>query len=229
MHVHLPKPLHGWRAFLGEVGIIVVGVLIALAAEQVVEQVHWREQTRATRESLYSEAADNLAAALWRQQQQPCVDQRLDEIASIFATHAAGQPIHLRGPIGHPVYMSGPQTGWQIAVSSQALTHMKLADKLRLASAFDNYANLTSVLKLEQDAWLKLGMLDRPQLLTDGDWPILHQAYAEAASLNGRLQIITGYVLTTQNLGQSSKVKVTYNARAFGQRDAFCRPVLAAR
>jgi hypothetical protein len=25
MHVHLPKPLHGWRDFVGEVGIIVVG------------------------------------------------------------------------------------------------------------------------------------------------------------------------------------------------------------
>jgi hypothetical protein len=29
MHFHLPKPLHGWREFAGEVGIIVVGVLIA--------------------------------------------------------------------------------------------------------------------------------------------------------------------------------------------------------
>jgi len=26
MHVHLPKSLHGWRAFAGEVGIIVMGV-----------------------------------------------------------------------------------------------------------------------------------------------------------------------------------------------------------
>ena len=32
MHIHLPKPLHGWRAFVGEVGIIVLGVLIALGA-----------------------------------------------------------------------------------------------------------------------------------------------------------------------------------------------------
>ena len=29
MHFHLPKPLHGWREFVGEVGIIVIGVLIA--------------------------------------------------------------------------------------------------------------------------------------------------------------------------------------------------------
>ena len=42
MHVHLPKPLHGWRAFVGEVGIIVIGVLIALSAEQLIEWVHWQ-------------------------------------------------------------------------------------------------------------------------------------------------------------------------------------------
>lgn len=35
MHIHLPKPLHGWREFLAEVGIIVLGVLIALGAEQL--------------------------------------------------------------------------------------------------------------------------------------------------------------------------------------------------
>ena len=32
----LPKPLHCWREFAGEVAIIVMGVLIALGAEQVV-------------------------------------------------------------------------------------------------------------------------------------------------------------------------------------------------
>ena len=44
MHVHLPKPMHGWRAFVGEVAIIVLGVLIALAAEQAVQWIEWREK-----------------------------------------------------------------------------------------------------------------------------------------------------------------------------------------
>ena len=34
MHIHLPKPLHGWRAFVGEVSIIVLGVLIALSESE---------------------------------------------------------------------------------------------------------------------------------------------------------------------------------------------------
>lgn len=42
MHIHLPKALHGWRDFLKEVGIIVLGVLIALGAEQGVEAVRDR-------------------------------------------------------------------------------------------------------------------------------------------------------------------------------------------
>ena len=44
MHFHLPKPLHGWREFAGEVGIIVIGVLIALAADQAIEAWQWREK-----------------------------------------------------------------------------------------------------------------------------------------------------------------------------------------
>ena len=49
MHVHLPKPFHGWREFIGEVGIIVIGVLIALSAEQFVEFVHDRAQAGTVR------------------------------------------------------------------------------------------------------------------------------------------------------------------------------------
>ena len=40
----LPKPLHGWREFAGEVGIIVLGVLIALGAGQVAEKAHQRQE-----------------------------------------------------------------------------------------------------------------------------------------------------------------------------------------
>ena len=44
MHFHLPKPLHGWREFAGEVGIIVLGVLIALAADALIERSNWQRK-----------------------------------------------------------------------------------------------------------------------------------------------------------------------------------------
>ncbi len=39
-HVHVPKPLHGWKAFCNEIAVIVIGVLIALALEALVEWAH---------------------------------------------------------------------------------------------------------------------------------------------------------------------------------------------
>ena len=34
MEIHKPKPIHNWRDFLKEVGTIVLGVCVALGAEQ---------------------------------------------------------------------------------------------------------------------------------------------------------------------------------------------------
>jgi hypothetical protein len=66
MHVHLPKPLHGWRAFVGEVGIIVLGVLIALGAEQIVQSVHNRYLASQALQHIRSELAYDSAFAAER-------------------------------------------------------------------------------------------------------------------------------------------------------------------
>ena len=66
MHLHLPKPLHGWRAFVGEVGIIVLGVLIALGAEQVVESIHNRYLARQAVDHIRTELAYDSAFAAER-------------------------------------------------------------------------------------------------------------------------------------------------------------------
>ena len=59
MRVHQLKPLHGWRAFFGEVGIIVLGVLIALGAGQVAETFHRREQARLAERAMRLELAED--------------------------------------------------------------------------------------------------------------------------------------------------------------------------
>jgi len=66
MDIHKPKPVHSWREFLSEIAVIVCGILIALAGEQVVEAFHWRHEVEAQREALRSEARDNLSAAAYR-------------------------------------------------------------------------------------------------------------------------------------------------------------------
>ena len=47
MHVHKPKLLHNWRELLKEWGIIVLGVLTALFAEQAVQSFEWHQKVEA--------------------------------------------------------------------------------------------------------------------------------------------------------------------------------------
>jgi hypothetical protein len=44
MEKRFPAPLHGWREFAGEVGTIVLGVLLALGAQELVQSFHWRSE-----------------------------------------------------------------------------------------------------------------------------------------------------------------------------------------
>ena len=67
------KPMHGWRAFWGEVGIIVLGVLIALGAQQLVETFQWRREVAGFRDSLREEIAVNLGSYPYRAKQKPCI------------------------------------------------------------------------------------------------------------------------------------------------------------
>ncbi len=80
MRFKLPKPLHDWREFAGEVGIIVVGVLIALGAQQVVEDWNWRSKTRTAVSDLRAESENNFSLMAERVTVGPCVDVQLDRL-----------------------------------------------------------------------------------------------------------------------------------------------------
>jgi hypothetical protein len=90
MHFHLPKPLHGWREFAGEVGIIVIGVLIALGAEGVVERWHWQHQVEQAKDGFRTELLVSASDAYERLAVQPCLQGRLRALA-IELNGAQGQ------------------------------------------------------------------------------------------------------------------------------------------
>lgn len=82
MEIHRPKhPIHSWREFLKEVGIIVLGVLIALAAEQSVEAWHWHRKIVDAEQAMVLELRDDDAPqALTRLAVATCLNQQLDAI-----------------------------------------------------------------------------------------------------------------------------------------------------
>lgn len=86
MHIHLPKSLHGWREFLKEIGIIVLGVLIALTAEQLVVWAHDRHLAYQARTEIQSELRQDLQQIKSNQMrmlaQQRQLEENLDQLES---------------------------------------------------------------------------------------------------------------------------------------------------
>jgi hypothetical protein len=80
MHFHLPKPLHGWREFVGEIAIIVIGVLIALAAEQLVEEWTWGRKVAAAEQSMNDEIKNSLLAVTEMDRLNKCSTEQLEAL-----------------------------------------------------------------------------------------------------------------------------------------------------
>jgi hypothetical protein len=82
MEVHHPKkPIHHLREFATEIATIIVGVLIALLAEQTAENFAWAQKVRIANESMTEEiAVDDGPQVYQRAAMDSCLNQKLDAI-----------------------------------------------------------------------------------------------------------------------------------------------------
>jgi hypothetical protein len=140
MHFHLPKPLHGWREFAGEVGIIVLGVLIALAAESVVEDLQWRHKVDVVSKSLLGELANDRARWDVDLKAARCALQetaRIEPWARAGATGAAPPAPDSRELLTLTMHTAN----WTLAANSQTLDHFPIRDQLAFAALYAGIAN----------------------------------------------------------------------------------------
>lgn len=146
MHLHLPKPLHGWRAFAGEVGIIVIGVLIALGAEQLVQWIHSREELRQVRAALKGELADDRARWEYMGAAEPCSFRRLDELDKWLTTAPSGGRLRDAYP---NVLLNLHSSSWDIAKSSPVVAQMPLSERVTYSSLYAALENWRELLRQE--------------------------------------------------------------------------------
>ncbi|MCW0198806.1 hypothetical protein [Sphingopyxis sp.] len=224
--VHKPKPVHSWRELLSEVGVIVIGVAIALAGEQAVEALHWHHVVEAQREALNESVVENLVSVKMRAIQQPCVDARLAQLATVFQRHANGEPLQIKGRVGRPQNASTGDAVWQLAVQSGALNHMPLAERTDYAGAFSNYANLMALRDDADQSWIDLAALDNAESLSEGDWVMLRRSYGQVVAKEARIKDVNHYVLTTTTIGLTiPKVTREEVLRTPYAKD-FCQPLI---
>ena len=80
------NPPNGWRAVVWELAIVTLGVLIALAAQQWVEDRSWRQKAGDARIALREELrATHYRAVEWRVV-EPCIQAQLDRLEKRVVT-----------------------------------------------------------------------------------------------------------------------------------------------
>jgi hypothetical protein len=153
MHIHLPKPLHGWRDFVGEVGIIVLGVLIALGAEQLVQATHDHSEVAELRAAMRAELAVDRARYEQNAEEAHCMLARLDAIDAWAAT--APPSARIANP-ERPFLWNTHAGAWDIAKTSPAAAQLPLRERLMYAGAYDAMSDMQRYLFEEQASWLEL-------------------------------------------------------------------------
>lgn len=156
MEIHKPKPWHGVREFLKEYLIIVIGVLTALGAEQVVEWLHWRHQIEVAHEALAFDLKRVMGWGGLVDAQGPCIETRLSELEAVLDKAQETGRMPPLGPIARPQEGAWAMRAWAALTYGQTLAHMPTAEQGRLAGLALGVQKQNEVDGEQADDWSRL-------------------------------------------------------------------------
>jgi hypothetical protein len=220
MEIHKPKPVHNWREFLSEIGVVVIGVCIAIGLEQSVEWLHWQSEVAIARKSLLAEVTAADAYYARRVANAPCVDQKLDKVAQMIDDVAAGQ--QPRPLISQFNNLGGPlsDNDWQAERSSQILTHFPRQELALMTRLYAQQSDIVDWNAQETNAWDGLAvLLDAPQKLGSTDLAQLRINYHLARRLAYIIALNAG-----RQLAVSNALGVKYPPPPPAPKDDHCNP-----
>ena len=188
MHFHLPKPLHGWREFAGEVGVIVVAVLIALTAEEGLKEYNWHRAAAEGEAALRRDAAPMSAQYAEQMMVGPCILAQIDELRS---------KVLMGGELKVPVYesASGPEVirtpsrdytddVWTSLIADGTVSHMNENRRQATTAYFSLLSEMRGGLPETEALEQRLAVLAQPiSLDTQSRFKVL----SDLSQLRGRI------------------------------------------
>jgi hypothetical protein len=246
MHLHLPKAIHGWREFAKEVGIIVLGVLIALGFEQVVQAWRWREDARTTRQALVGEIEYSVLWAHERLAVEPCLRQRIGELTAKLNSGASewtGSPVALgepRNAIGQPIQTVVPlvyraphrpwlSDEWETAKSNGVIDHMDRKDAHNLEFIYRNINQLEALQDEENSLEPQVSFLAFDQTLQPQSRVSAFVTLARLDYLNGMQAQSARQMLSTVRTASIAFGPITIGRQTLSLADARKQMVRALR
>jgi hypothetical protein len=230
MEVHKPKAIHGWRDVLKEWGIIVLGVLTALAAEQTVEALHHRQVVAAGEAALRDNFSRFIEFKSEADQEALCMAARATELRTILDSGGKARRLGHVGTIPQPYPLPWQIDTWEAMVASGAapyLPHAKTVLYSRIAmSGIDLYSAATG----EWADWGALRSLSGPaRPFSEAEEAKARDTLARAMEQADRVRFIADHTVDrikgTRLLDQKAIDEAVGRGRHPDHQVAMCEPI----
>lgn len=176
MHIHVPKPIHGWKQFFNEVFVVVLGIGIALGGEQLIERWNEHHQAERSLEAIKDEVGSNTGSLKARLAIDGCITRRLDEIAAYVEAPRQPRPKW----VGRPQMWVLNSSAVEAARSYGSLTALPREDQMAISNIYGGFSAINDYEKDEQFAWAELRSITEDRDITDSDQATLRQAIQRA-------------------------------------------------
>jgi hypothetical protein len=175
---HKPKAVHSWREMLTEVGVIVIGVAIALAGEQTVEALHWKSKVTDAEAAMGHEMSGDLAYAAQQLAMRDCAKKYLARM-EMAVTNRRADTLRQLVAMGPP-FTTYPWVieSWTAAINSQIPDHIARDRLAAYAVAFRRISTERELQFTMKDHFAEIA----GARLTDK--PTLEISYAQLAALD---------------------------------------------
>jgi hypothetical protein len=214
-----PGKSRDWRAIGTELAIVVVGVALALAAQQAVDWLRWQGEVKAAREAIrYEVLLNHTNFSVRRIAYAPCLERQAVEAGRILDDLEAGRPPGRFTTFHYGAHTVLSENEWQSERSSQTLTHFPRAELAELGRHYAILPLFRAWMDQEADAWQSLSVLRQPPRgLAPGDLLPLRKALA-SAQWSSRLLVVNA----ERQLRRSRQIGIAEPVIEPVRREKFC-------
>jgi hypothetical protein len=231
VEIHKPKPIHGWRDFLSEMTVIVLGILIALGGEQLIERLHWHSEVSATELRLSRELGGNVSVAAARVRTLPCIEKRLDEIATVVDEAAKSGKLPPVASVGNPAFFLWGHGTWDTAVASQTTDHFPGQRLANFSRAYQFITRLEAINQQELEDWAELSSIVGPGRAFDSSAAQAARLALSHARFRGREMALASQGLMQRvkalelPFEKATRAQIEANIHAPLSRFSICEPM----
>jgi hypothetical protein len=206
MRKEMPQPIHGWRVLAREMGVIIASVLIALGAQQLVEQRDWHQKAAASEQAIKNELG---AAALFSYERriiQPCLQGKIRELSGKLVTNNgswAASPMKVSSATYSnvmPVAYRAPSRtfvwdAWTTAMAGGTINHLPAERVERFSALYNQVQHMAALQVEEQRAGASLAPLGFDGRLNDLNRTEMIARLAEVDRINSLMALVAGQII----------------------------------